>query len=152
MINLTDLCAELKNWFVTKVNIGDFEIAGGTLITSTLPVDSLAQDGQYIRIVGSVFNDGVYQYPVVDLIDESFHGGIWLMAVPSGVISLLDEINSWLGDDSIQKFANSPFQSESFGGYTYSKASGSSTNGSTGPITWQQQFASKLNRWRKIRA
>ena len=40
----------------------------------------------------------------------------------------------------------SPYQSESFGGYSYTKASAS--NGDQ--VDWKTVFRSRLNRWRKI--
>ena len=144
---LTELCQELRNWFDKKRYFGTFTIEGGQLTDC-----SYLQDGQYYRIVGSVFNDGVHNQSDNDLHDESFEGAIWAMAVPPTVIALSDEIDAWNekygGADSS---AMSPFQSESFGGYSYSKASGgsSSLGGSSVP-TWKSVFADELNRWRKI--
>ena len=70
---LTAICAELRNWFVVPngVHIQAYTISGGSIA----PLDFL-QEGQYFRIIGSVFNDGVYQYPAADLTDEgrSPHG------------------------------------------------------------------------------
>ena len=144
---LTELCQELRNWFEKEKYFGAFTIEEGQLTDS-----SFLQDGQYYRIVGSVFNDGVHKWPDDDLVDESFEGAIWAMAVPPTVIALSDEIDAWNakygGADSS---AMSPFQSESFGGYSYSKTSGgsSSLGGSSVP-TWKSIFADELNRWRKI--
>jgi hypothetical protein len=103
------------------------------------------QEGQYFRIVGSVFNDGVYKYPATELKDEVFNGGIWEMAIPKELIELSTEIENWNNNNT--SVLNSPYQSESFGGYSYTKKSG--TNG--GDLTWQSQFASQLNQWRKVR-
>jgi glycosyltransferase involved in cell wall biosynthesis len=44
---------------------------------------------------------------------------------------------------------NSPYSSESFGGYSYSKASGTDNHGND-VTSWQSKFASRLNHWRKI--
>lgn len=108
----------------------------------------MIQDNQYFRIVGSVFNDGVHQYTSeLELTDETFTGAIWLMAIPKDVIDLATEISDW--KEKYADTVNSPFQSESFGGYSYSKASGGSSSGSSGP-TWQSVFAKRLNEWRKI--
>lgn len=49
----------------------------------TLP---FLQEGQYFRVVGSVFNDGLYQYPTKDMIDEIFDGAVWALAVPKAVL------------------------------------------------------------------
>ena len=147
---LTELCQELKNWFENERYFGIFSIVGGQLIDR-----SLLQDGQYYRIIGSVFNDGVHKFepsnPMREqLHDEVFEGAIWAMAVPPAVIALSDKIDEW--QDKYAKVDGqlmSPFQSESFGGYSYSKGSRSSVNGSSIP-TWESTFADEINRWRKI--
>lgn len=137
---LNELCLELNNFFEYARYIGDINIENGNVQTELL------QDGQYFRIVGSVFNDGVYQYPTTDLHDETYHGGLWALAIPKEVIALADEVKDWQtkygGLDSL-----SPYQSESFGGYSYTKASGlgSSTAG------WQDVYKSKLDNWRKLK-
>lgn len=145
---LTDLCQELRNWFDRGQPkwYGEFTIENGALV---LRDDVSLKVGQYYRIVGSALNDGVYQWGNENdgLAEESFTGAIWAMAVPPAVIALSDEIDAWAlkyGDA-----ANSPYQSESFGGYTYSKASGGSSSGAGG-VCWQSIFKNKLDRWRKI--
>ena len=142
---LDEICDHIHNYFVISMHEGDF-----TIENESLNVDFL-QEGQYFRIIGSVFNDCVYQYPAEGLINESFSGVIWAMAVPPSLIALLSEIEAWIakydGEDSTVK---SPFTSESFNNYSYSKASGSSASGSYTPVTWRDIFASKLARWRKL--
>lgn len=142
---LTEICQELRNWFDRDMPkwFGEFRITGGT-------IDLALQSGQYFRIVGSVFNDGVHQYPATDLMDETFQGAVWAMAVPPAVIALADEIDAW--QTQYADVLKSPYTSESFGGYSYTRASGSSGGGGSSDMpTWQSTFASKLNRWRKIR-
>lgn len=137
-MDLTNLCAELRNYFETKKRFGTFTISGGSIS----PSDFL-QDGQYFRIVGSVFNDGVYRHPAHDLTDETFDGAVWAMAVPPAVIELLQKIQEFEAAT-----ANSPtaYISESFGGYTYTKA----TDENGLPAGWRSVFKSELNRWRKL--
>jgi hypothetical protein len=145
-MELTDLCKELNNWFCRERYFGKFKIVNGVLAGNF----SL-QDGQYFRICDSVFNDGVYQYPASGLVDEVFEGAVWAMAVPPTVIALQTEIEEWLADDGVQKALRSPYTSESFGGYSYTKASGNtSQSGGMAGYTWQEHFADQLNRWRKI--
>ena len=131
---LSKLCKELNNWFdrgQPRIR-GTIEISNGKIVNDSFV--SLIQDNQYFRIVGSVFNDGVYQNTdLLELTDETFTGAIWLMAIPKDVNSA----------------AMSPFNSESFGGYSYTKANGGSDSGSSVP-TWQSVFTSQLNVWRKI--
>lgn len=131
---LYELCAEVRNWFVSEKHNGIFTVKDGNM-----PLDFL-QDGQYFRVLGSVYNDGVYQYPAV-LTDEVFEGQIWAMRVPPAFIALSGEI-----DEYIAKNAESPYTSESFGDYSYTKA----TNKNKTPLTWRDVFASRLNAWRKL--
>lgn len=147
---LTELCDELNNWFDKARIIGKFKIEDGELIG----MSDAIQDGQYFRIIDSVFNDGVHKYPAVNLEDEEFEGAVWVMAVPPSVTALAKEIGDWQNKyGGIDSQAMSPFQSESFGGYSYTKKGGSSSNSKAGTKlgTWQGAFAVKLNRWRKIR-
>jgi len=121
---------------------GAFEISGGKIVDSDFT--EAIQEGQYFRIVGSVFNDGIYKNTNdLELTDELFVGAVWLMAIPKEVVALSDEIDEWISKNA--NVINSPYQSESFGGYSYSKAT--STDGG---LTWQSFFANRLNKWRKI--
>lgn len=146
---LSELCQELKNWFDRGQPriYGAFEIADGKIVDEDFT--NKIQNNQYFRIIGSVFNDGVYKY-ADDLVleDELFVGSIWLMAVPKEVIALSNEIDAWIS--KYGESASSPFTSESFGGYSYSKSSGGSGSSSSGGSSWQSAFASQLNKWRKI--
>ena len=133
----------IHNYFEVEIIEGDYVISGGGITLDFL------QDGQYFRIFGSVFNDGVHQYPANDLTDESFTGVIWAMAVPPAVIALSNEIADWV--DKYGAVIDSPYQSESFGGYSYSKLASASGSGSALATGWRSAFASRLNHWRKIR-
>lgn len=133
----------IHNYFERDIVDGSFTISDGSVVLDFL------QDGQYFRICGSVFNDGVHKYPANDLTDETFTGQIRAMAVPPAVIALADEITAWI--DKYGDAMNSPYQSESFGGYSYSKGSGqNSSNNSNNPADWRVVFGSRLNHWRKI--
>lgn len=134
----------IHNYFIKEVYHGKFRI-----FNNTFDCDFL-QDGQYFKIVGSVFNDGVHKYSSESpLTDEEFVGEIWAMAVPPAVIALADEITAWI--DKYGDAMNSPYQSESFGGYSYSKGSGqNSSNNGSNPADWRAVFGSRLNHWRKI--
>ena len=133
---LEEILARVNNYFVVDIKKGGYEISNGTI---SLP---FLKTNQYFRIRGSLFNDGVYKYPVANLTDESFEGEIWAMAVPPAVIALSTTIQAWTAENP-----QAAYTSESFGGYSYSKA----TNAQTGlSATWQDVFRSELNRWRKI--
>jgi len=149
---LTEICQHLRNWFDRnqKKYHGEIRILDGELI---IPDSKFTlQDGQYYRIIGSVFNDGVHCYNSESLIDENeFEGSVWSMAIPPALIALASEIEVWqakYGD--VESTAMSPYNSESFGGYSYSKSSGSSASGTAGGASWQSVFANRLNAWRKI--
>ena len=137
---LTEICAELRNYFEVPNgrHFGKFEISGGSIA----PLDFL-QDGQYFRIVGSVFNDGVYQYPATSLTDEVFEGAVWSMAVPPAVIDLAAKIKEYNDDPNN---APSGIVSESVGGHSVSRA----TNTRGVVAGWRSVFADDLNRWRKL--
>ena len=137
---LTEVCEYLNNYFWVKKIEGTFKIEDGEIEIAGL------KEGQYFRIMGSTFNNGVHLYPTSDLNDEEFKGSVWLMAVPQTVISLAGDIAAWQ-DKYGQATSNamSPFNSESFSGYSYSKS------GSGGAMSWQDAFASRLNKYRKVR-
>ena len=138
---LEQVLMNIRNWFPVKggIHSGTFTIKDGGIALPFLT------NGQYFRICGSVFNDGLHQYPAGDLKTETFDGTVWALAVPQAVIELAAEIEAWdtkNGDASV-----SPYQSESFGGYSYSKATDSASGGA---VTWQSAFRSRLNAWRKL--
>lgn len=134
---LEQVLQHLNNWFLVPdgIHTGEFTVQDGGI---TLP---FLQTGQYFRVVGSVFNDGLHQYPAQDMAEETFDGAIWALAVPKAVIALADEIKAWSN-----KNQPTGFTSESFAGYTYSKA----TNASGVAVGWQDVFKSRLNAWRRI--
>ena len=146
---LTELCKELNNWFDVDRIFGKFEITNGELVG----MNDRLQDGQFFRVIGSVFNDGVFQYGEDELTDEVFKGAIWSMAVPPAVIELSERISEW--SEQYGDTVSSPYQSmsESFGDYSrsWSKAGSGQGNATSGlGPTWQSVIASELNRWRKI--
>jgi hypothetical protein len=67
------------------------------------------------------------------------------MFVPKEVVDLSAEIQDWVSKNA--DTINSPYQSESFGGYSYTKAVAGTGRVST---DWQSHFAAKLNRWRRL--
>jgi hypothetical protein len=69
------------------------------------------------------------------------------MAVPKSILDIVSEIEKWQADYADK--LNSPLQSESFGGYSYSKASGTDSKGNS-LTTWQGVFGKRLNAYRKI--
>lgn len=135
---LEDVLQHMHNWFVVHggVHKGTFVVDGGSI---TLP---FLKDGQYFRVIGSVFNDGLYRYPVYCMMDETFDGEVWAMAVPPAVIALSSEIEEWC-----KNHPDTAYVSESFGGYSRTLG----TSAGTGiPLGWQDVFRGRLNAWRKL--
>ena len=138
---LEQVLMHLNNWFLVPGGIHEdaYTIKDGSIALPFL------QNGQYFRICGSVFNDGLHRYPAADLTDEAFEGTVWALAVPQAVASLADEIDAWETKNGAA--AVGPYQSESFGGYSYTKATDAHTGGA---VTWQSAFRSRLSAWRKL--
>lgn len=139
---LETVLIHLKNWFVVPrgVHEGIFTIQYDAL---ELP---FLQEGQYYRICGSVFNDGLHRYGDDDLTDETFTGAVWALAIPKAVVELSAKIEEWQTKNG--ETVTSPFTSESFGGYSYTKATDSVTGAQA---TWETVFRSQLNPYRKLR-
>lgn len=139
---LEQVCGEIRNYFVRDerdVHFGRFTVEGGILS----PCDFLC-DGQYYRIAGSVNADGIYRWPEAPQVDGEIECTIWAMRVPADFIDLCNEIAAYVESDG----KPSGFTSESFGGYSYTKA----TTESGQPVSWRDVFKSRLNPYRKARA
>lgn len=146
---LDEICAYLKNYFCLKDDkiYGDFSVVNGAVTPSfnILP-------GQYYRIIGSVFNDGIHKAEDVLTDEPSFHGAVWLMRIPQDILAIADDIAAWqkkYGD--VESPNMSPYQSESFGGYSYSKQSNYYSSAESSAGTWKKAFASRLAPYRRIR-
>ena len=147
-----EICAEIKNYFTLPedIHVGDWSIVGGAISPAlVIPTD-------YIRIAGSRLNDGVHkrtEQGVFELVDEDFHGGVWVMSPPADFLALADDIAAWQEKNgAIDSPAMSPFASESFGGYSYSKSGGNASGGSSSAgADWKAAFASRLKIYRRIR-
>lgn len=127
---LYEIMKSIRNFFPVGRMSGTYKIESGTISLS------FVSEGQYILIEGSTFNDGVYQYPMTGLVDESFSGMITLLAPPKEFLELVKEIEEYS-----KKYEETPFTSESFAGYSYSKKENAS---------WKNAYASRLKAWRKL--
>ena len=135
---LEAMLTHLHNWFPARngKHAGAFVIASGALSPDVELVS-----GQYYRIRGSVFNDGLHRIDGGEaLTDEAFTGEVWALAIPKAVQELAEEIASWRESNP-----ETDKTSESFGGYSYSR--GQSASGGVGG--WQAAFASRLSAWRR---
>lgn len=155
----------LNNWFTYESET----YRGRCSITDGVLACGLAlRDGAYYRILGSRFHDGLYQHlvPVEDVdedeekleivedsdeteseeeptdngVDEVFFGSVSLCALPASFLDLVYEMEAWQA--KYGEAMSSPYQSESFGGYSYSKSTGAATE--TGTATVWTAFADAL--------
>ena len=138
---LEQVLRHLNNWFLVEIHEGTFTVENGSI---TLP---FLLTNQYFRICGSVFNNGLHQYPATDLTDETFTGTVWALAVPKAVVSLSEDIAAW--EEKNGEAVASPYQSEGFGGYSYTKRSAGNDSGTLNG--WQDAFRGQLNDWRKLK-
>lgn len=147
---LTEICAEIKNYFSYNRDriAGKFKIEGGTIV----PAVDFKTD--YFAIFGSRKNNGVHKVSDSDLVDEEeFVGSVWIMSPPAAFLALTEDIGAWQEKyGGVDSEALSPFYSESFGGYSYTKSAGSTSSGANSAATsWQSAFASRLNLYRRVR-
>lgn len=113
---LEQILMEIHNWFrvrndVDGIHPGTYTIENGGIALPFL------RDGQYFRIMGSVFNDGLHCYgPDMEaLTDETFNGTIWALAIPKMMINAANETVEYFAKNHPEIF--SLYSSESFGGY-----------------------------------
>lgn len=147
---LEEVLYHIHNWFERDTISSNVRIEGGSLPAS---VSSHLLEGQWYRIEGSYLNDGLHKNPDTELSDETFNGTITLLAIPKPLLAVAEEISDWvaLNRTAAQQAAASPYQSESFDGYSYSIRSDLTANSGSGGLTgWQAAFASQLNPFRKI--
>ena len=110
---LTELCGHLRNWFDRERYAGTFTVENGSIALPFL------REGQYFRILGSTYNDGVHQYPAYGLTDEAFDGAVWALAIPPSVLALDAEIEAW--QDKNGDTAASPYRNRSAGILTHGR-------------------------------
>ena len=155
---LERLCAHLHNYFERHpttheqmIHAGTYTITGGSI---ELP---FLLSGQRFRIKGSALNDGVYTYgetirndddtAAADLYAETFTGEIWAMSPPKAVLEIAASASEWMTKHG--EALNSPYTSESFGGYSYTKGATDATDGMPAG-TWYGVPKSALAQWRKV--
>jgi hypothetical protein len=142
---LEDVLTEIRNWFdFEELRFNGCEIVDGALPAS---VSSFIPEGAWYRVEGSTLNDGLHLHPATDLADETFDATIAVLSIPKPLLRLAEEIGEWKAAYKVGqgKALESPYSSESFGGYSYNRKD--FTGSGSG---WRQAFAQDLNRWRKI--
>lgn len=98
-MTLTDVLKHLGNYFERDFELGDFSISA-----NTIAVSKTYKAGQYVRIMDSLLNDGVYKVlsfsagvMTIDgtLADETFNGYIVSLAVPSNVVDISQQMQDY---------------------------------------------------------
>jgi len=153
---LEQVLAHLNNWFVCYSYTGNVTVSADGAVLAPSEAAATLQPGKWYRILDSGFHDGVYQMPEEQSEKEepeeeveepeeeeqskTFSCTLWTLDVPAGLLNIITEMEAWqakYGD-----VVSGPYQSESFGGYSYSKAGVSSSNSGTATV-WTQ-FADVL--------
>lgn len=140
------LMQECNNYFYKTYESNTFAISNGVITTQGKYLV-----GQYIKIEGSILNDGVYKVESMDsnkinikeLQDEVFEGCIFGLSVPKGFIDLSTKIQEFLDNP---KAKPTDISSESFNNYSWSK--GKKTNGAN--ITWNDVFRDDVYSYRQL--
>lgn len=132
------ICKYINNYFDSESFEGDYSITNQVLDEA-----GFLSVGEYYRITGSRYNDGVHVHPALDLQDESFSGTIFKISLPKDFIKLADNIREFCRKNGEY---TSVYLKESFGGYSYTKL----TTGDGSAPSWQNVFKKELNMWRKI--
>jgi hypothetical protein len=156
---LEQVLYHIHNWFERDaLSVTDCKVQDGSLPAS---VSSQIPLGAWYRVEGSYLNEGLHlrldEFPEGEsegLTDETFTGTVTVLAIPHALLLVAEEISEWVAatSEARSKALSSPYQSESFGGYSYTvrDVGGSSGSASAGGGGWQAAFASDLSPWRKI--
>lgn len=128
-----------KNWFVTEIHKGNISIQDNTINLNGKEFTPNAYT-DFLRLIGGHTNEQMFDSSKV-LENDEFEGEIWELAPPQEFIKLCDKIREWNDENKPNDKT-----SESFGGYSYSKA----TNNNGVPLTWQDVFAKELRAYKKI--
>ena len=143
---LTEICQYLHNYFDYERHFGDISIVGHEVFCNGKLLE--IESGQYFALFRHRIPLGVFQKK--DLTDKSFTGAVWLMDVPKAILDADAWADAWKANNmAAGSQTNSVYQSESFGGYSYSK--GTNSKGKVGASIFDNaQFAAMLAPYRKL--
>lgn len=132
-VSIAAVMRHVRNYFERGFIEGEFTVSGGVLTP--------APRSPYVAIEGSVWHGGVFR---VDQLrenpEETFTGRVWALHPPDDFVQLCEEIAAY-----DEKNPAGALQSESFGEYSYTRASGQN-----GVIDWQTAFAQRLWPYRRM--
>lgn len=130
----------INNFFEVCEYHGEFAIEDHKLqLPDEMPT------GTFIAVKGSLFNDGVHRLELTHRFntDETFNGVVYVLHPPESFLAICSEIAEY-----DEKNPTGSFVSESFGGYSYSRGSGSAETGTAS--TWQQAYTVALRPYRRM--
>ncbi len=137
---MEELMLKCNNYFYRFREAGAYVISNNKIIG----VRGKYAKGQYIRIINSILNDGVYKISAIaeneitieeGLNDEMFNGTICGLAVPSKFIDIANKIKAY---DS--EYKASDIISESVTGYSYTKATNKDGKALTGTDIYADEW------------
>ena len=131
--------AQVRNYFEGDPIEGQISVTaeGMIMLPDDLPMCL------YVAICGSAMHDGVWRVSGGYIFDgeatpelpaECFVGTVWPLYPPQAFLRICKDVAAFEAERGL-----SPVVSESFGGYSYSLATGQN-----GPMTWQERFSQKL--------
>lgn len=144
---LEQVLGYIHNWFTRDT----IQVGGCRIEDGSLPASVSFPDGVWYRIQGSYLNDGMHLRgdEGEGLTDETFSGTITTHVIPKALLTVVEEMTEWQQKEGAK--ANGPYQSESFGGYSYTLKGSSASSGTTPPATgWRAVFAGRFTQWRKL--
>lgn len=142
---LEEILQYLNNYFYEFKEIGQYSI-----VDNKIKVKGKYYTGQYIRIIDSTMNDGVYKIKIAadgvieleeTLINEEFAGCICALKIPKKIITLEGKISEFQS-----KYKPNMYSSEHFANYSYTMA----TDNSGRTATWATVFYRDLKPYRKM--
>lgn len=146
-VTVTDVMREMHNVFLGRKAPGTWKLEDGRLIPveAELLPENMLLAGDWIALVGSRRNDGVYQVGedgrLNGVRDETWDGTVWVLEPPSGFLRLCEEIAAWVEanpDDGVKR--------ETFGTYSVERAV--RTDGLS--MNWRHVFAASLAVYRRM--
>lgn len=143
-ISVGQVMRSINNFFESGYRATTYSITGGAI-----GPNDLLSPGMWIAIEGSAFHDGVYQLGAGGVltgappqaVDETFYGKVWFLRPPSGFLSLCETIAEF-----DEKTPVGGYQSESFGQYSYSRA----TDKNGAALTWESVYNQQLAPYRRM--
>lgn len=143
---LEHVLGSIHNWFQRD----SFGVKECSVTDGALPASVPIPDGVWYRIQGSYLNDGMHLKGDSEegLVDETFSGTITTHVIPKALLAIVEEASQWNAKYGAE--SSSPYQSESFGGYSYTKKSGSSSSSGPEKSGWEAAFAGRFVQWRKL--